>query len=183
MNKEIVFISNGPIVLEREMADEIESFDTIVRFNNFTTQGYEECVGQRTDIWSTRICSTINQRNPKDFKEIIGIMNYCRYTSAIRALAPKFVALYPDINIIYAEQVERYSADFGYSRNDNWLSVGMITLLHMLDFYKIVHLYGFGGDTTCHYYPQKPSGDNFHKFDVEAAAINKLVESGKVVRI
>lgn len=180
----IVLVGNGPAAIERKSADIIESYDQIVRFNNFTTEGYEEYVGTRTNIWATRICGTIKQRNPNDFDEIIGVINHCKYTHAIFALAPSWVGRYPDLNIIYSQQVSKYADIFDYNPMKNWLSVGMIVLLHLLDYgYKKVHLYGFGGDVSKHYFELPPKDEHFHNFDVEHEHIAKLEESGKVVRI
>ncbi len=181
----IILVGNGPTATERKSADLIELYDQIVRFNNFETEGFEEYVGTRTNIWATRICSTIKTRNPKSFDEIIGVINHCKYTPAIFALAPKWTVKYPDMNIIYADQVERYADMFDYNPMKNWLSVGMIVLLHLLDlgWYEKVHLYGFAGDVKKHYFDLPPNDEHFHRFDLETAYIKTLEDQGRVVRI
>lgn len=50
----ILLIGNGPAALSKEMGDAINSFDgEVCRFNNYKTEGFEQYVGSRTDIWVT----------------------------------------------------------------------------------------------------------------------------------
>ena len=41
----IVLVGNGPSLLKREIGSDIDSFDKVVRFINFETQGFEKHVG------------------------------------------------------------------------------------------------------------------------------------------
>ena len=178
-----ILVSNGPVVKSREAGDLIESFDTIVRFNNFETRGYEKYVGKRTDIWATRICESIQRRNSRNFPRIIGVVNWCIYTDAINNLVPRFLAQYPQTELILAEQSRSYSERFGYNKNKNWLSVGMITLMHLIEEEGIspVYVYGFAGDTTTHYFPKNPRDPQFHNWETERKYLGQLIDQGKVV--
>lgn len=50
----ILLIGNGPAALSRKAGKEIDNFDGLIaRFNNYTTKGFEEYVGSRTDYWIT----------------------------------------------------------------------------------------------------------------------------------
>ena len=54
LQNKVLLIGNGPAALARKVGKEIDSFDGIVaRFNNYTTKGFEEFVGSRTDMWIT----------------------------------------------------------------------------------------------------------------------------------
>ena len=182
-NREIVLVSNGPLATERKMADEIESFETIVRFNNFKVKGFQEYVGTRTDIWATRICATIAPRTNK-FEEIIGIINWCKYTKAIESLLPSFIEEYPQATIIYAEQSKKYSEQFGLNHHQQHLSVGLITILHLFDLgYKKIHLYAFGGSKKKHYFKLPPKGEDLHPWNLEQKFLDDLEQEGKIVRL
>ena len=182
-SKEIVLVGNGNVVLQNEMGNFIDSFDTVVRFNNFETTKYERFVGSKTDVWSTRLCATIKPRT-ETFKEVIGVVNWCKYTQAIEARIPLFLQEYPKATIIHSEQSKQYSKIFGYDPTSNWLSVGMITILHLLDYgYEKLHLYGFGGNPQKHYFPLSPRDPHFHKFDKESDYIKKLEKLGKIYRL
>jgi len=185
-SKKIILVGNGTCITDKKNGELVESFDTVVRFNNYAIEGFEDYVGKRTDVWVTRICDTIRHRDREEFGEIIGVMNYCKWTQAIKAVVPKWVAKYPDIKLIKPEVVKTYAElpDFVYNPMMNWLSVGLITIKTFLDLgYDQLHLLGFGGDPDNHYHNIKPQGQEHHRFDLEANHIKKLEEEGKVVRI
>lgn len=61
-----IFVSNSPIVLEKKLGSIIDTYDIVIRCNNFEIEGYEEYVGTKTDIWSTITGGSISMKsNPK----------------------------------------------------------------------------------------------------------------------
>lgn len=177
----VILVGNGPSLKQSEFGSTIDKFDTVVRFNNYETKGYERNVGSKTDIWSTRVCETVKNRDEGEFSKIFGVVNYCIYTTAIERLVPSFLMSYEKATIINKLITKGYSKMFGYDRNKNWLTVGIITLLYLLDNqYDHVHLCGFSGDTTKHYFKMDPKDPQFHNFEMEAAYIKKLENQGKV---
>lgn len=48
-----VMVGNGPSVLQAKMGRVIDSFDQIVRFNQYKIKGFEDHVGTRTTLYST----------------------------------------------------------------------------------------------------------------------------------
>jgi hypothetical protein len=50
-SKRIIIIGNGPSAIGQNRGHDIDTFDTIIRINNFVTDGMETQVGSRTDIW------------------------------------------------------------------------------------------------------------------------------------
>lgn len=48
--KSIILVGNGSSLLDEKNGDFIDSFDTVVRFNNFVIKGYEKHVGTKTNI-------------------------------------------------------------------------------------------------------------------------------------
>lgn len=184
-SNETILIGNGPSVLKREMGETIDSFGTIVRFNNFEIKDYEKYVGTRTDIWATRICQSIKPRTEEEFDsfdEIIGIVNKCLFTKTIERLVPQFLTKVPHATVIHAEQCAKYSQMFNYDFNKNWLSVGMIIILYMLDmeYADKLYLYGFGGSNKKHYFKLNPKDPKFHDFTKEAKHIHSLMKQDKI---
>jgi len=47
----ILIIGNGPSAGNHQLGPKIDSFDQVIRINNYVTQGLESRVGSRTDIW------------------------------------------------------------------------------------------------------------------------------------
>lgn len=53
-NKSIILVGNSVEMLQHDLADYIESFDTVVRFGNgVPTSDNWDSIGKRTDIWIT----------------------------------------------------------------------------------------------------------------------------------
>ncbi len=183
-SKKIILVGNGTDAVSREAGEQIDSFDVVVRFNNFKIEGYEKNVGTKTDIWATRMCDTIDHtgKDENDFK-IISVMNYCKWTRYMYPLIPKWYDRYPNMEIIRPETVKQYSREFDYDPLKNWLTVGYIMIKYFLEQYDKVYLYGFGGDVNSHYHNVKPAGQDHHNFKLEAEKIKELEEKGKVIRI
>ncbi len=49
----VILVGNGPSVLAAERGTEIDSFDEVIRFNNFALAGFEKFTGAKTTLWST----------------------------------------------------------------------------------------------------------------------------------
>lgn len=180
ISSSIVLIGNGPAAAEGENGERIDSFDDVVRFNNYRIKDYEKALGTKSTVWITRVCETIEHHDPKEFDTIIGVINYCIYTPTIKALAPSFARKYPDMDFIYEDQVRGYSEQFGYDPYKNWLSVGMISILYLLDYFDVLHLHGFGGNTAKSYYGHTNVGVEFHRYDLETAKIADLAKKGRI---
>tara|TARA_R110002020_G_scaffold103752_24_gene243255 strand:- start:917 stop:1438 length:522 start_codon:yes stop_codon:yes gene_type:complete len=48
-----ILVGNGTSVLDEAYGDLIDSFDIVVRFNDFKLDGFREHVGQKTNCWFT----------------------------------------------------------------------------------------------------------------------------------
>jgi SAM-dependent methyltransferase len=49
----VVLVGNGPGVLQRKLGPVIDTFDEVIRFNNYHIEGFESHVGTRTTLWSS----------------------------------------------------------------------------------------------------------------------------------
>ena len=68
--KDVLLIGNGPAALAREVGEQIDNFDgLVVRFNHYTTKGYEKSVGSRTDYWIVcqKFPPLLNEKHIKRF--------------------------------------------------------------------------------------------------------------------
>ena len=50
LGKNIVIVGNSPNVLETEFGEIINTFDTVIRINNYETDGFKKHVGDKTDF-------------------------------------------------------------------------------------------------------------------------------------
>ena len=179
-NSSIILVGNSQDATKKELGQEIEAFDIVVRFNNYVSAGYEKYVGHKTNIWFSRICSTIVYRDPSQFDEVVGSANWCRYSDAILAITAYWERTYGG-TVVGMVSCKRYSEEFGYNHMNEWLSVGMIAIMYYLEQYPQVHITGFGGEG--HYYPKAPVDACFHNWEKESAYIKDHEKTGQIVRI
>jgi len=50
-NSRMIIVANGASATMKPLGREIDTFDCVVRINNYVTTGMEDRVGSRTDIW------------------------------------------------------------------------------------------------------------------------------------
>lgn len=66
----VIVIGNAPTLLLNSFGKEIDSYDTIIRLNDFEIEGWEQYVGTRTTIHARATNYEYKQRSVKDFDEI-----------------------------------------------------------------------------------------------------------------
>jgi hypothetical protein len=64
--KNILLVGNGPSVKDQELGELIDSYDRVVRFNWYHTEGYEKYVGAKTDIWFTTVADPVRAKKSYD---------------------------------------------------------------------------------------------------------------------
>jgi len=52
-NSKCILVGNGPSVMFKKLGHIINTYDEVLRFNQFTINGFEEFTGTKTTIWST----------------------------------------------------------------------------------------------------------------------------------
>ena len=67
--KKVLLVGNGTSILDNKLGSKIDSFDNVVRFNSYTTEGYEEYTGTKTDIWFT--CMDKHMNKLDEYKQVI----------------------------------------------------------------------------------------------------------------
>ena len=100
--KNIILVGNSVEILQHQLADKIESYDTIVRFGaGIPTPENEASIGKRTDIWVTGF---LRQNYARFFTESLILHNRCRIhmSKPPRTKEPEFehVSMFSDKEII-----------------------------------------------------------------------------------
>ncbi len=49
----VILVGNGPSILKQEQGQQIDSFDEVIRFNNYHIEGFERHTGAKTTLWGT----------------------------------------------------------------------------------------------------------------------------------
>lgn len=169
--KNILLIGNGPAALAREVGEQIDSFDGIVvRFNHYTTKGYEKFVGSRTDYWV--VC--------QKFPPLLGEEHIKRFYSSwsFNEIAEK------EIESIKAERIPKDSmfrtVEISSIKHP---STGIFATNFFLEQGYQIWIYGFDFLTTQrkhHYNNDSITRGTWHDEFGEWMYFHKLNEQGKV---
>ena len=185
-DKPVLLIGNSPGVPD-DMGSLIDSGRfTVVRFNDFRTNGYEDKVGTKTDIWVVNqlICCS----NPSHKK-------YTKRFGMFRSTG-KYI-IYPILKFFQDpfKRVPTMPSDYYFHKKYDFngtFSLGMYTILLCLDCGKRPYIYGFDLDLTN---PMEHIGENTlndkvgkffsfsHNWSDEKKLLNKLIEKNLVKQL
>ena len=140
----IVLVGNGPSLLKREIGSEIDSFDKVVRFNNFETEGFEKHVGKKCDILARRACDDVKLWPEEMFEQIVCFVTFCKWTRGMIHVANQLRGYYKNIDVVPPHVCATYGRRMELQQpNDEWASVGALALSYFTDKYDKVAICGF----------------------------------------
>jgi len=170
--KEVLLIGNGPSCLDKELGELIDSHETVIRFNDFETKGYEKHVGTKTDVWvKTKMSS---KHITKNFKS-----KFYVYPNIIRCTEEEKKILVNDgFNVIPVKFYNKVNKllDAG----NLWATTGLVMIYYFIEKGYNVKIHGFDFfENGVHYYKDdnKMIG---HRPDLEKALVNNLINKGEV---
>jgi len=192
--KQILIIANGNSILNHKLGEKIDQFETVGRINNFSSAGFEDYVGTKTDIWFNGANQGLKRRNDLDGKRIIvfvpaGILQ--RKGDAIHKRIEKRLGV--GINryelIPYAD-MQRYEKISGVTRP----TTGLNAILWGLENFQelIIHGYDFFIASQTHYNEAswkrwliekgllKKGGK--HQLEDEKAFVEAQIASGRIIK-
>lgn len=155
-DKSILVIGNGESILNQRLQKKIDSFNTILRINNYIIKDFESFVGTKTDIWfnganSKLVSPTImpkevivappseviikHQKNLKDY------------------IARRVGQNYNNLTLLRLKEIKRYETEVGSNR----LTTGLYAIKWAMNNFKKVYIHGFDFfiNSKAHYYDSK----------------------------
>jgi len=183
-SKKILLVGNGPSILRKERGQLIDSFDLVVRFNDFKTEGFEQYTGSRTDVWSAYFKNGTHSDKkcqnvicPHDHDNPLGYDNVLKIDNTFFSRTRKSVQ-------------DRLFWESGFSIIDNELlaSSGLIVAAWFLQIigYPNISIVGFDNfakhtSSLHHYWINKPfTPPKEHDGRIERMMFNDLILSGRV---
>lgn len=181
-----ILIANGPIVLEKPMGPLIDSFDTVVRFNNFELAGFEDKVGSKVSILARRCCDDVNLFPADKLDKVLVTMTYCQHSQFMWPVARDLYDFYEHkLEVIPVSMCKEYGdlLKLDHPLNE-WATVGILTIIHLLKTTDKLHLYGFDYSVVGkHYFKRQPKDSKFHSWKKEADYVNQLEKEGRIVHV
>lgn len=179
MSRSLVVVSNAPCLVGCCLGEIIDSFDEVVRFNSFSTAGFERDVGAKTTIWSRMY------RVDKLPKLQPGVRKLSREyrKDAAKAKGVLGCELIPDsVNGFYRRAISQSQAH---------VSSGLLVIAYLLDEFAVVHTAGFYKSAleqaafAKHYWQPKRKGPfpKGHNPLSEKALYETWVAAGRVIEL
>lgn len=182
----VVVVGNGPSLLSAEFGERIDAFDEVVRFNRYTTTGFERHTGTKTTLWSTFGRKTLPQdhHSPRPDRII-----YVQGESGGPSYQAKSLYRIP-MAYFLRKQAEIHRGSKCEKTESIMPSSGFLVISWLLDsgvdHLTIVGFDHFKKDRSGqhHYWNQRSfKRPNEHDGDYEAEAIQQLVAAGRITRL
>lgn len=180
----VVLVGNGPSIIGSQLGKIIDSYDEVVRFNNFQTKGFENDVGQKITLWSTYFIG-----NDSDDKHYRVLCNHeRRETPASATEVYRIPSFFFDKTRKFVQEYARLclglQADISYLLASSGFTVASF-LIDILEINNL-HLVGFDHfskqkSSFHHYWTPKAYGKpKEHNGDLESELFDKLRRNGRI---
>ena len=209
-SKEILIIGNAPSVLLRKKGKDIDHFGTVVRFNNYQIDGFQDYVGSKVDIWARNNSERTLDRDYRQFKQVLicnppqiftSNQNYNsaldlknRIPNSILIPDKEKVLLQKELflagskkSIAYRMIISKYGKNNKWGIKEGWVSSGIMVLNYFLLRYAKIYIYGFDFFSTDkngrpnHYYEKDIITYKMHNGEREKGWVFKQINKGKII--
>lgn len=180
----ILIIGNGPSVLNHEVGHLVDSYDHVVRFNNYQLKGYEKYIGTKTTILARRACDDVKLHPPELYEQIFCFVTYCKWTEGMIHVARSVKQFYGEkCTIVTWQECRKIGQKIGLDQPYNeWASIGVLMIEKALDIFgkDSITIHGFDGlnaggqKEVLHYFNMPPKDARYHSGIKEQTYINSL---------
>ena len=199
----VVIVANAKIKEDKKIGNDINNFDKVIRMNRFETDGFEEYLGSKTDIWCINRKILLQKTNTyygfynkrwESYKdkyptlEKCVMMTYCHEIDEADGLRRERIVTENDIHVANTHDVmnELRQRWIDIYNNDGFHKpgTGITTILYYIKKYGNIHLHNFDWGKTSHYWGVKGPEDipsQHHTWGFEEQVAKDLVSENKVV--
>jgi hypothetical protein len=193
MKPKLIIIGNSPNVISDDLGKIINSFDIVVRINDFKIKGFEKYIGNKVTHWVTSFSPAIDIRSTNNFQKI--------YTANVNQNNKKFLDRVSRIvssneiekvEIISNYELELLKSKIGYATQDKWPTSGSIAIHFALTRFQDydIYIHGFSffkeaGKYVSHYWNETKREDfrKHHDHRLEEKYVNSLINLGAIKKI
>jgi hypothetical protein len=176
-NSRIVLVGNSKGIIGNSLGPTIDSFDIVVRFNNFEIGGFEESVGRKIDIICRRSCDDVKLHDASNILKVINFVTYGKWFRGMYAVDKQLKLHYRDklhtVNHIACGQI---GSKIGLDQPDKeWASVGALACGLFADNHNpsLISICGFDFCES-HYFKKPPKDGCYHNWQKEEKFIKSL---------
>jgi lipopolysaccharide biosynthesis glycosyltransferase len=188
----VCIVGNSPTLLERKMGGVIDHFSTVIRLNDFITNGFEEHVGSKTTFWCTGAGTNTLIKNrfipqmPIENKPVV-ILPESRFKNSldfVKSSVQKNLGIpSSSLDIISEKEIKILTNKIKLKQP----TTGLLAIAYWR-FIKNKKVYIIGFDFfkkhKNHYYDETNiKVTKIHDFNKEEELVNQWIESGTVERL
>lgn len=191
--QKILVIGNSPSIINSKNAQIINSYDVVIRINNFITKGYEEYAGSKTSFAViTPACFPSEELSALKPEQILVFAAQHKTYEAVyeRIMQPNGCKVkILKGNILSRELYFEHLPIMMDLLLTQWASTGMVAIQWAVDYFKQpIHVHGFDfsiGETGKieHYFPHATTHDLRHDFFKEKKRFNSMLKNGELIRL
>ena len=190
----IIVIGNGSSILKYKIGEIIDSFEEVVRFNDYKIEGFKKYIGSKTTMWARSNSNKTKERKWKKYKQVLVCSPEWNYQNTKKIIKGKENGvLIPREDTLALQKLMglpgRVSGKPGKTTR-GWPSSGLICLDYLIKQYKVVYVHGFDYFKKIEGYPrhyynnkEKMNTTYVHKRDIEKKWVKDRIEEGKLRKI
>lgn len=160
----IAVVGNGPMI---DRGAEIDANASVIRFNNFRTDGFEQHVGRKTDLWVTNCWTDVE---PRPWSGKMMTINFGPHWQERIGI---WLASHPQMMLPASDWIAAARGS-----RDALPSTGFVILHRLAQLGKKVDAYGFDGFAGGHYWDDEPEKPIFTTHVADAQALPGLAIAG-----
>tara|TARA_B100000287_G_scaffold149747_1_gene141467 strand:+ start:833 stop:1471 length:639 start_codon:yes stop_codon:yes gene_type:complete len=187
---------------KKPLGEEVDKFDIVIRMNRYVTDGHEQHIGSKTDLWCLNRKILLQKENlyygyydknwekyklqSPSLKKCV-MMTYCYEKDEADELRKEDIVVKNNIEVADTYEVInelKYRwRDFYGSDNFKKPATGIMAILHYLNSYGKIYTHNFDWGKTSHYWGVVNEADvpsKHHSWDFEQSVVNDLINEGKV---
>lgn len=183
-DSKIIIVGNGGSLKEKKLGSFIDSFDIVVRFNNFQLQGFADLVGTRTDVICRRCCDDVIMHDSSSVKSLVGFVTYGKWNTGMEIVGRQLKTYYKQkIHIVGTAECKDIGEKIGLEQPlREWASIGGLAIPWFCKHYNPQNITVCGFDflkkningKSEHYFNKPPKDDCYHNGEKEELYLKSL---------
>jgi hypothetical protein len=170
----LIIVGSGTSLLDKKNGNLIDSYDDVVRFNDYKIKGFEESVGTKTTIWFN-----VNKQDKPGSQYLKKIFAHSWDEDINKCPVYNFFKGRSNIEKLSREVINKVIK----LTNGASPSTGLLAIYYFLQYYETLTITGFDwwNRQDHHYYGKKHYRGPNHKPEVEKVLIDGLIEDNRVI--
>ena len=179
----IIIVGNSPDLLDKKNGKLIDSFDYVLRMNEFVTEGFEDYVGIKCNIYAVA-WATPNKKNFKLFDNVI----YYTGPDNLKNYKPEH-----NVDVLSLNDYDYIHQDFKFKNNETQASMGASMIWYFINYFPKFKITITGFDFFGLKYNHRQSGHYYseirypyerflihHDPQKEMNYVNKMIKQNKI---